>query len=179
MFIFYQDNGESTDFNKHSQITIQFGCFKLFVEYMGWQQFYTELVDFIKAQDLNLDFASIDDWVKDVSVENFHFKILLALNLNTNMNEMLDQDLEESCDEELATNGTTSKMSSMVNVLSGCISSDVKVADELEMPGRDEKSLNVPRQKKLSALSVEQILLPERQETLISEMPISPEEKVG
>jgi uncharacterized membrane protein YagU involved in acid resistance len=70
-------------------------------------------------------------------------------------------------------------MSSMVNVLSGCISSDVKVADELEMPGRDEKSLNVPRQKKLSALSVEQILLPERQETLISEMPISPEEKVG
>jgi hypothetical protein len=90
-----------------------------------------------------------------VSVENFHFKILLALNLNTNMNEMLDKDLEESCDEELATNGTTSKMSSMVNVLSGCISSDVKVADELEMPGRDEKSLNVPRQKKLSALSVE------------------------
>ena len=67
----------------------------------------------------------------------------------------------------------------MVNVLSGCIHSDVKVADESEMPGRVEKSLNVPRQKKLSALSVEQILLPERQETLISEMPISPEEKVG
>ena len=67
----------------------------------------------------------------------------------------------------------------MVNVLSGCISSDVKVADESEKTGRVEMSLNVPRQKKLSALSVEQILLPERQETLISEMPISPEEKVG
>lgn len=69
---------------------------------------------------------------------------MLALNINSNIAEMSEQDDEEDSLAEMATNGTASKMSSMVNVLSGCIHSDVKVADESEMIARDEKSLNVP-----------------------------------
>lgn len=48
-YIFYSDNCESAEFNEYSQSVIQFGCFKIFTEYMGWQSFYSELIQFIQG----------------------------------------------------------------------------------------------------------------------------------
>ena len=107
MSMFYSDdNTDVFEYTKQSQSSIQFGCFKIFTEIMGWQTFYNELVLFIKSQDLALNFKAIDKWASD-NFENKDndFKIKVHVILHNIRSQMQSNDVSSISTEPLTPEG--------------------------------------------------------------------------